>query len=101
MSRPEKLLAKQTHGSVCRSKKVLKSNQRNLSGPNGVMPTGSTAPLDAVLLFSPDDAGDLRPQHSPSSCVSEELLGSVGSSSSLVMSSEDRFPRLAVGGAGM
>lgn len=33
-----------------------------------------------------------------SSCVSDELLGSVGSSSSLVMSNEERFPRLVAGG---
>lgn len=38
--------------------------------------------------------------HPLSSCVSEELLGSVGRSSSLVMSNVERFPRL-VGGDGI
>lgn len=36
--------------------------------------------------------------HALSSCVSEELLGSVGRSSSLVISNAERFPRLVVGG---
>lgn len=35
--------------------------------------------------------------HPLSSCVSEELLGSVGRSSSLVMSNVERFPRLGGG----
>lgn len=42
-----------------------------------------------------------RVPHSLSSCVSEELLGSVGSSSSMVTSNEERFPRLVVVGGGM
>lgn len=36
--------------------------------------------------------------HALSSCVSEELLGSVGRSSSLVISNAERFPRLVAGG---
>lgn len=36
--------------------------------------------------------------HALSSCVSEELLGSVGRSSSLVISNAESFPRLLVGG---
>lgn len=36
--------------------------------------------------------------HVLSSCVSEELLGSVGRSSSLVISNAERFPKLVVAG---
>lgn len=52
------------------------------------------------MLMSVIDTHTAEPRHGPcgdhllSSCVSEELLGSVGSSSSLAMSSEDRLPRL-------